>query len=145
MLFWWLMSGHNAALLISLGVTSVVVVLILIYRLNIVDINISTIQLSQKLPRFILWLMKDIVLSNVNVAINVWRKKPQLNPKVFTISVPEKSDLATVIYANAITVTPGTITINIENNTMTVHALMDNATTNIHSGEKAAMVTKLVS
>ncbi|MBK8206333.1 MAG: Na+/H+ antiporter subunit E [Planctomycetes bacterium] len=71
------------------------------------------------------WLTWQVVTSNWDVAKRVWSRDPGLDPLVFTTKYEIKSDLGAAIFANSITLTPGTITIAIdtEKKEMLVHAI----------------------
>jgi multicomponent Na+:H+ antiporter subunit E len=48
-----------------------------------------------------------------------------------------------VIYASSITLTPGTVTVNLEGDTLTVHALTLEAATQLQRGEMGQRVCRL--
>jgi multicomponent Na+:H+ antiporter subunit E len=76
---------------------------------------------------YVPWVLKEILLSTLHVA---WlalhpAMKKKIAPRIVTFKTHLKSDLARIILANSITLTPGTITIRIEDDIFTVHALSD--------------------
>jgi multicomponent Na+:H+ antiporter subunit E len=75
------------------------------------------------------WLAWQVIASNIDVARRVWSLKPRkkINPQFVTISYTLHSDLATAIYANSITLTPGTVTVRVDTQKriLMVHALTD--------------------
>jgi multicomponent Na+:H+ antiporter subunit E len=56
-------------------------------------------------------------------------------PTVFTVTGSQKSELGLVVYANSITLTPGTVTIDLTDNKLTVHALTKAGLEGVESGE----------
>ncbi|MCC2604940.1 Na+/H+ antiporter subunit E [Planctobacterium marinum] len=143
--FWLLMSGHTSLLILSLGLASVLAVLYIVYRLNILDGETHPVGFELKLPRFLSWLLLDLFLSNLLVVKHIWQFKPAISPKLITYTLSQMSDMEKAIYANAISVTPGTISIDLQQDSITVHALTDSAFSNILSGEKGQKVRQLVS
>jgi multicomponent Na+:H+ antiporter subunit E len=66
-------------------------------------------------------LFKEIFVSNLNTAKAIISGK--IEPETFTVKASQLTDVAKVTYANSITLTPGTVTTKIKNNTFEVHAL----------------------
>lgn len=67
-------------------------------------------------------LVIEVVKSNLNIITLIWSKK-QPDPKIAHFNVNLKSSFLRVMFANSITLTPGTITINLKDDEFTVHAL----------------------
>ena len=84
--------------------------------------------------RFLPWLLWQIVLANIDLAIRTLHPKMPINPILINIKNNLKSDLGMVILANSITLTPGTVTIDINENEFLVHVI----------SEKAAIVYALI-
>ena len=74
---------------------------------------------------YIIKLIKEILISNFNVAKIVLSPKLIISPKIVVINTKVKSDFYKTIFANSITLTPGTLTISMDKNTITVHCLKD--------------------
>jgi multicomponent Na+:H+ antiporter subunit E len=70
-----------------------------------------------------LWLLKEIVKSNLDVARRALGSKTLVAPVVFDARASQRSELALVIHANSITLTPGTVSLALEPGTIRVHAL----------------------
>lgn len=73
--------------------------------------------------RYVFHLMVAILLANIQVAVLVLNPKMPISPGMIRFSRPFKKDLNRVILANSITLTPGTLTILVEGDEFTVHAL----------------------
>ena len=73
------------------------------------------------LVRFVLYLMWQIVLANWDVARRVISPAMPINPGIVRVHTELKTPLGRMILANAITLTPGTLTVNIEGDTLCVH------------------------
>jgi multicomponent Na+:H+ antiporter subunit E len=76
---------------------------------------------------FVLVLLKEIVVANIQVAKIVLNPKMPIQPTFFYYPVKLKKAMNKVIYANAITLTPGTLTIDVEEDGFIIHALTDDA------------------
>ncbi len=126
--FWLLLSGKFDLFHLTLGVISSALVAWMSSDLLFVQRS-PKVRLGE-IWRFILyipWILKEILLSTIHVtwlALHPAMKK-KIAPRIVTFKTRLKSDLARVILANSITLTPGTITIRIENDIFTVHALSD--------------------
>ncbi|BDX05249.1 Na+/H+ antiporter subunit E [Planctobacterium marinum] len=136
MVFWLLLSGHITSLMLSLEVISVVSVILLVHRLGMFDQETHPTNLILKLPKFLSWLIADLIMSNLQVVKLIWQPKPQLSPALLTVNMHQPGDMERVIYANSITVTPGTLTVDLQNDTITVHTLTEDMSTTIRSGER---------
>lgn len=69
------------------------------------------------------WLLKEMLLSSIGVAKLVLTPK-KLEPKILKVKTGIKSNIGKVIFANSITLTPGTFTIDIEKDSVLVHYLV---------------------
>ncbi len=72
---------------------------------------------------YIVVLAKEIVVSNFQVIKFVLNKEIDIQPQIVFFKVPLKTEMAKTVLANSITLTPGTITINVEDDIFCVHAL----------------------
>jgi multicomponent Na+:H+ antiporter subunit E len=76
---------------------------------------------------FFLWyflvLLKEIVVANIDVIKRVYTVEETMEPVIVKFKVNLKSDMTRVLLANSITLTPGTITVALEENEYTVHCL----------------------
>jgi multicomponent Na+:H+ antiporter subunit E len=76
-----------------------------------------------RLTRFIFILLIEIIKANIDVAKIVLSRKMKIKPHFVKIKNPMKTDLNKVIYGNAITLTPGTLTVELEDDFIIIHAL----------------------
>ena len=70
-----------------------------------------------------LWLMKEIVEANIEVARLVLDPKMPIRPRMIRIKSNQKTELGRVILANSITLTPGTVSVDMQGDHIWVHAL----------------------
>lgn len=144
--FWLINSGHYTPLLLGLGALSVLLILYVIKRMERVDGESEpSIVMSVYLPYYLFWLVIEIVKSNIDVVMRVWKGEEAISPTVFKVKASQKSDVCRVLYANSITMTPGTITLDIDGDTFEVHALSGDGKAGVMTGEMDRQVSKLES
>lgn len=142
--FWIINSGHFDPLLLSFGVFSVALVIWINQRMSRVSEGYQPpIILSPRLPLYIVWLLKEIVVSNIDVIRCIWQRKPGIQPRVVTVKASQRTDLFKVLYANSITMTPGTVTMEIEGDVFTVHSLTRASREGLQSGAMDRRVRSL--
>ena len=143
-LLWLLLSGHfSDPLLLALGAASVLLVVFIALRKEVSDPEGHPIHMILRLLVYWPWLLKEIVVANVDVAKAILRSPMAIDPTVFTVRGTQKSELARVIYANSITLTPGTVTVDLEDDLLTVHALTTAGLEGVESGQMNRRVTAL--
>lgn len=141
--FWLIISGHYTPLLLSLGCASVALVVFIAYRMDVVDHEAQPLHLTLRLPAYWLWLLKEIVRSNLDVTYRVWRGNVSISPTVITVDAGEETDIGRVILANSITLTPGTVSMDLRGRRVTVHALTRQTAEALQSGAMDRRVRRL--
>lgn len=142
--FWLISSGMFKPLLLGFGVASIAIVIALVLRMKSKDAEFYPIILpAWRLPGYLLWMIGQIVSSNLDVAKRVWLGKSSISPTIFTVRASQKTDVAKVLYANSITMTPGTVTLSVRDDVLEVHALTCAAATALKKGEMDRRVTAL--
>lgn len=143
-IFWIINSGHFDALLLSLGVISIALVIFMNQLMNKVSGHSEPpVILSWKLPFYVAWLVKEIVKSNIEVIRCIWQREPAIEPAVIKVKASQETELFKVLYANSITMTPGTVTMEVEDDVFTIHALTRASREGVESGEMDTKVRKL--
>ena len=121
---WTAFSGHFDFLLLSFGVVSVLIVLYTLRRMRIVDKTPVKFQINlMSLMMYSFWLIKEILKSNITVAKTILSPQIKVKQNIFHVPLTPKSEAAQVIFANSITLTPGTITVETEKKNLLVHSL----------------------
>jgi multicomponent Na+:H+ antiporter subunit E len=138
---WLLLSGHYQPLLLGLGVASTIVVVLIARRMDLIDREGHPIHLSWRFLLYIPWLGWEIVKANIDIARVIVRPRMAIGPAVLRLKATQKSELGHVIYANSITLTPGTVTIGLEKGVLSVHALTRGAAEGLKSGDMDRRVT----
>ena len=130
---WLLMSGHYTFLIISFGILSCAFCVYLANRAKLIDDEGLPLFFLPRLLGYLMWLFKEILISNLNTAKAIISNN--IKPETFTVKASQITDVAKVTYANSITLTPGTVTTKINNNTFEVHALNSDFGNDVRSNE----------
>jgi multicomponent Na+:H+ antiporter subunit E len=140
---WLLLSGHYTALLLSFGALSIALAVGFALRMDVVDRESHPLHLTWRIPAYWFWLLVQIVKSNIDVAKIVLGRGPAISPTVVRVKAGQRSEIGQVIYANSITLTPGTISMELEDDIVTVHALTAGTAADLETGEMDRKVTAL--
>ena len=140
---WLLLSGHFEPLILMLGLASCVIVVVIAKRMDFVDHEGHPIHLTRRAVGYWLWLSWEIVKANIDVARRVLAPRIAINPTMVRLASSQKSDLGLVIYANSITLTPGTISVDVEPGEILVHALSRDAARELEIGEMDRRVSQV--
>ena len=135
-LFWILLSGHFEPLMLGLGLASIALTVFLATKMNLIDDESYPFHLFFQFPTFFIYLLNEIVKANIDVVKRIMTPS-SINPQLIDIPVPQKSDVGRVIYANSITLTPGTVSVVLSKDTLTIHALTKEAAEDIAEGSMA--------
>jgi len=121
---WMLMSGIFEPLLLGLGVASVLLTVWIAHHMDVVDHEGHPVHLGLRGLFYFPWLFFEIVKANLDVAKIILSPKMNIQPHIFKTKASQVSDVGLTTYANSITLTPGTVTIAMNNDTtFEVHAL----------------------
>ena len=138
---WLLLSGHYEPLVITFGVVSCALVVVISTRMDVADREGQPIHLTWNALVYWPWLIWQIVLANIDVARRVLSPSLPVSPTLIRVRASQKSDLGKVIYANSITLTPGTISMDVTGDEILVHALTREAAQSLEEGEMDRRVT----
>lgn len=150
MTFWVIMSGFLDAIHIGFGVFSVLSVLFVNHKLKshrFFDDDLDDLK-KLRLGRavyYLFWMIYQILIAGFNVLFIITRPKMPVKPAVLTFRADLPSAHAKMILGNSITLTPGTLTIEINGDLFTVHALDKKSYEGIVSDEMPRQVLKLFS
>lgn len=141
--FWLLLSGYIQPLLLSFGAISVAIVLFVLKRMDAVDKEPMQIGSGHKVIGYLVWLLGQIISSSIYVTKLIWGSSNQISPslvKIKTNHVPPKKQ---VLYANSITLTPGTLSVDLEGGEITVHALQKSSIEELKQGGMERKITAI--
>ena len=121
---WVVLSGIVSPLLLGLGLASVLAVVWIKVRADRRDREPIPFALRvHRLPGYLLWLAWEIVKANVDVSRRILSPGLPIAPAVRWLPASQRSELGQVIYADSITLTPGTLSIDLRDGWVEVHAL----------------------
>lgn len=105
----------------------------------------NVIHAIKKFPHFLFYVfyyLKDIVLANIDVAKLVLSPKMLINPQIVEYESTLKNDFALTVLSNSITITPGTVTVDIINGKLLVHAIEPSMAEGILNGDLDKRIAK---
>lgn len=145
---WLLMSGHYDVFHISMGFLCSLLVVFINLRVNkhfFIKENVPPIFPIRlgRLLFYIPWLVRQIVIASLQVASVVLSPKMPVNPSLVKFRTKLPNMAARVILANSITLTPGTITLELNDDEYLVHSLLDVSLSGIIDGSLPGEVAKL--
>ena len=140
---WMLLSGYFVPLLLSLGLASIILVILVARRMDLIDHEGQPLHLSWKIGFYWAWLLKEIFMSAIHVSGVILKPKMPIKPDMLQIKPTQRTEMGDVIFANSITLTPGTVTVALENGEFAVHALTQEAADGLLTGEMDARVTAI--
>jgi multicomponent Na+:H+ antiporter subunit E len=141
---WVLWSGVYRPLPLGLGLLSCLLALYLAQRMGFFARGTFTLHLLPRLPRFWAWLLVEIVKANLHVAAAVLRPRGRINPVTVDLRTGS-GPVGQTLLANSITLTPGTITLDVDEHGLRVHCLTSAAAEELLAGEmqrRVAAVTR---
>ena len=122
-LVWLGWSGYFLPLILTFGVISISLTVWVSRRLQVVDVEGQPI--NGKLLTYVPWLIKEIIVANIDVIKRILAPDVQgaISPTWTTVNATQKTQLYRVVFANSITLTPGTVSVEVGDDKILVHAL----------------------
>lgn len=142
--FWLLLSGYFTGFLLSAGALSALAVIAFARRMAVIDREGHPAHLG--LPALLSywpWLLKEIVKSAWDVSKRILAPSLPISPTLTRFVPGQKSDLGLVIHANSITLTPGTISVEVAAGDFLVHALTREGAAGLAGSEMDRRVSAL--
>jgi len=127
-LLWLTLSGNytlsgDYPLIIMLGILSILISVGITLRMRILDRETVPIVRAPHLIAYWAWLGGEILAANISVLKLIMRPDVDIEPRLVRVPVDLRSGTARCVYANSITLTPGTVTVDVEDDGYLVHAL----------------------
>ena len=134
--FWLLLSGMFTPFLIAAGVGCALVVTLIARRMGIIGYSGYSVGLAWR-PLFFYcpWLLKEIMKSAWDVTKRILDPRLPISPTLVEFCPTQQTELGLVIHANSITLTPGTISVEVEPNRFLVHALTQDGAAGLAGSE----------
>jgi multicomponent Na+:H+ antiporter subunit E len=141
--FWLLLSGHFTVLLMSFGLVSVALVAWFLRRMDVADGEPATLHLSGRFVGYLIWLFWSVVKSNIDVARRIWHPDLPIELTWSRLDTKVSTPLEKTLYANSITLTPGTLTTDVRDDHFWIHALSKEAIEELRAGEMERRICRL--
>jgi multicomponent Na+:H+ antiporter subunit E len=144
-IFWILLSGEfDIVLIISCVISSLFIAFIsndlLIGK---ADIGLGIIRIFRFI-KYLPWLMWQILLSNIDLVKRTLHPRMPISPTIFCFKNELSTELGMVTLANSITLTPGTITIDVDDNQFIIHAVASELADSLMEGGEMQRRIKVI-
>ena len=132
--FWLALSGHYTAMLVSVGAVSAVVCVLAAIRMRTADDEGHPIEMFLGAITYFPWLFVEIAKSAWSVTKIILHPSLPISPTMTVVRASQKTAVGVATYGNSITLTPGTITVGVNGNELTVHALVRDGALDLEGG-----------
>ncbi|MCF8476233.1 MAG: Na+/H+ antiporter subunit E [Pseudolabrys sp.] len=132
--FWLALSGHYTPMLVTIGAVSAVACVLAAIRMRAADAESHPIELFTGAITYFPWLFVEIAKSGWSVTKVVLNPTMSISPTMTVVRASQKTAAGVATYANSITLTPGTITVGVAGNDLTVHALVRDGALDLEGG-----------
>lgn len=132
--FWLALSGHYTAFLTAAGALCAVLCVAAAIRMRVADEEGHPIELFWGAFTYYPWLAWEIAKSAWSVTKVILHPGLPISPTMTKVHASQKTRAGVATYANSITLTPGTITVAVSGNELTVHALVRDGAIDLEGG-----------
>ena len=141
--FWLVLSGHYTPFLVVMGFLAALGVVWLARRMDLVDREGHPIHLGpHALFIYWPWLVREIIKSGWEVSRIILSPRLPVSPTLVRFAPTQKTDVGLTTHANSITLTPGTISVEVGRGEFLVHAVTTGGAEGIRGGEMDRRVTR---
>lgn len=95
------------------------------------------------LLQYLFVLLAEIIKANIGVLKEIYTEKTEVEPCVVQFTSPFESELLNVILADSITLTPGTITVELSGRDFTIHCLDKSMSEGLDSSSFVTQLKKI--
>ena len=141
--FWLLLSGYFEPFLVGAGAVCAIAVVWLAHRMDVIDHEGHPIDLGWRAMTYWPWLFKEIAKSAWDVSKVIVNPRLPVSPQLLRVKATQRTTVGLVIYANSITLTPGTISVEVNEGTILVHALTREGAAALAEGDMDRRVTRV--
>jgi multicomponent Na+:H+ antiporter subunit E len=140
--FWLALSGHYTAVLIAAGLGCAALCTYAAARARLLDPEGHPIRMLPGAITYFPWLAWEIAKSAWSVAKIILHPRLPISPTITVVKASQRTPAGVATYANSITLTPGTITVGVGGDHLTVHALVRQGADDLESGGMDRRVTR---
>jgi multicomponent Na+:H+ antiporter subunit E len=131
---WVLWSGLYKPLVLGLGAFSCVLSAYMGHRMGFFR-HQALLTLLPRLPAYWWWLLREIVVSSIDVAGLILKPSLPISPTMVVLKAETQTDVGQVILGNSITLSPGTVTLDLHEGQLLVHCLTRESARALQDGE----------
>lgn len=140
--FWLLLSGIYKPFLVVAGFSIAALSVVFARRMDVVDHEGHPIgHAIGVIFTYWPWLIKEITLSALKVSSIIINPRLPIDPKMAVVKLTQKTDLGRTIFANSITLTPGTIAVEMYDDSVLVHSIHKDGIKELEDGNMDRKVT----
>lgn len=132
--FWLILSGHYTPMLVTAGVASAIVCVMAAIRMRAADAEGHPLEFFGRAVTYFPWLAVEIAKSGWAVTKVILNPRLPISPTMTVVAASQRTAVGVASYANSITLTPGTITVGVDGNQLTVHALVNDGALDLEGG-----------
>ena len=140
---WVLWSGQFQPLLLALGAFSCLLTAYLTRRMGYFDNEVFALRFGLRLFSYWAWLAREVLRSSIDVARVVLDPRLPISPQTIEIKASASHPVDQAILGNSITLTPGTLTLDVSNGQLLVHALTAEGAEALEEGEMLRRVAAI--
>ena len=141
--FWLILSGHYTPFLVTMGLLTALGVVWLARRMDVVDREGHPVHLAPRaLFSYWPWLLREIIKSGWDVTRIILTPRLPVSPTLLRFTPTQNTNVGLVTHANSITLTPGTISIEVGRGEFLVHAVTEAGADGIRGGEMDRRVAR---
>lgn len=140
--FWLVLSGYFEPFLVTAGAASAIAVVWLAHRMAVIDHEGHPIHLGLRTLTYWPWLLKEIVKSAWDVSRIIVNPRLPISPSMGRVKTTQRTSVGLVTYANSITLTPGTISVEVTDGEILVHALTRDGLASVAEGDMDRRVSR---
>ena len=138
---WIFFSGNNDPLMICCGIFAIIFTVAISIYTNIISTDSYIVKVA--FFKYVYILMRDVIISSIKMIKIVYSNKLNINPGTITMNVKRLTNQEKVLFANLITMTPGTFVIAINGDCFLIHALNKNDLEFKDNSEITALLKKM--
>jgi multicomponent Na+:H+ antiporter subunit E len=132
---WLLWSGLYKPLVMGLGAFSCLISAYLAHRMGFFRHHQALFGLLPRLPGYWLWLLREIIISSIDVAKLILSPSLPISPTTVVLEAEAQTDVGQVILGNSITLSPGTVTLDVHEGKLLIHCLTVEGAMELQKGE----------
>ncbi|HIG05957.1 MAG TPA: hypothetical protein EYQ08_09550 [Planctomycetes bacterium] len=143
--FWLLLSGRfESPFLLGSGMVASAVTVLICQRLDLISPQFQPLSSFLRFLLYLPWLLLQIVRASFEVIILAWSPRPNISPRLVEVRTHLNHPLAQTLLANSITLTPGTVTVDIDDQKLLVHALGEKSARGVLDGSMEQRIGPMI-